>query len=53
MCAEITAASLRLEPFEPWHEISNNLVCVTSKDSDQPAYTRRLIRAFARRFNSL
>ena len=23
--------------FEPWHEISNNLVCATSKGSDQPA----------------
>ena len=26
-------------PFEPWHEISNNLVCRTSKGSDQPAHT--------------
>ena len=25
---------------EPWHEISNNLVCVTSKGSDQPGHTR-------------
>ena len=24
--------------FEPPHEISNNVVCVTSKDSDQPAH---------------
>ena len=32
--------------IEPWHEISNNLVCATSKGSDQPAHTRRLIRAF-------
>ena len=24
---------------EPWHEISNNLVCATSKGSDQPAHT--------------
>ena len=22
---------------EPWHEISNNVVCATSKGSDQPA----------------
>ena len=36
---------------EPWHEISNNLVCATSKGSDQPAHTRRLIRAFACRLN--
>ena len=39
--------------FEPWHEISNNLVCATSKGSDQPAHTRRLIRAFAGRLNIL
>ena len=32
---------------EPWHEISNNVVCATSKDSDQPAHIRSLIRAFA------
>ena len=29
--------------FEPVHEISNNVVCVTSKSSDQPAHTRSLI----------
>ena len=33
--------------FEPVHEISNNMVCATSKTSDQPAHTRSLIRAFA------
>ena len=38
---------------EPVHEISNNLVCATSKASDQPAHTRSLIRAFARRLNIL
>ena len=37
--------------FEPWHEISNNVVCATCKGSDQPANTRRLIRAFAGRLN--
>ena len=31
---------------EPVHEISNNLVCATSKGSDQPA-----IRAFASRLS--
>ena len=36
---------------EPRHEISNNVVCVTSKGSDQPAHTGRLIRAFANRLN--
>ena len=33
---------------EPWHGISSNVVCATSKASDQPAHTRSLIRAFAR-----
>ena len=32
---------------EPVHEITNNVVCVTSKASDQPAQIRSLIRAFA------
>ena len=35
------------------HEISNNVVCATSKGSDQPAHTRSLIRAFASRRNIL
>ena len=39
--------------YEPWHEISNSVVCATSKDSDQPAHTRRLIKAFACRLNIL
>ena len=33
--------------YEPRHEISNNVVCATSKSSDQPAHMRSLIRAFA------
>ena len=37
--------------IEPWHEISNNLVCATIKGSDQPAHTRSLIRAFTSRLN--
>ena len=28
---------------EPLHEISNNVVCATSKASDQPAHMRSLI----------
>ena len=36
---------------EPVHEISNNVVCATSKASDQPAHTRSLIRAFASRLS--
>ena len=39
--------------YEPRHEISNNVVCATSKGSDQPAHTRSLIRAFASRLNIL
>ena len=38
---------------EPRHEISNNVVCATSKASDQPAHTRSLIRAFASRLSIL
>ena len=33
--------------IEPRHEISNNVVCATSKGSDQPAHMRSLIRPFA------
>ena len=39
--------------FEPVHEISNNVVCATSKASDQPAHTRSLISAFASRLSIL
>ena len=39
--------------YEPRHEISNNVVCATSKASDQPARKRSLIRAFASRLNIL
>ena len=35
--------------LELGHEISNNVVCATSKASDQPAHTRSLIRAFSSR----
>ena len=39
---------------EPVHEkILKNVVCSTSKASDQPAYMRSLIRAFASRLNIL
>ena len=34
-------------------EISNNVVCATSKGSDQPAHTRSLITAFAHHLNIL
>ena len=41
------------DTYEPGHDISNNVVCATSKGSDQPAHTRSLIRAFASRLNNL
>ena len=37
----------------PRHEISNNLVCATSKASGQPGHTHSLIRAFANPLNIL
>ena len=42
-----TTCVLRSVLFEPWHGISKNVVCATSKASDQPARTRSLIRALA------
>ena len=39
--------------IEPQHEISNNVVCATSKGSDQSAHMRSLIRAFASGLNIL
>ena len=41
------------QPYEPVHEISNNVVCATSKASDQTAHTHSLIRAFASRLSIL
>ena len=49
----IKIGQLALEIFEPRHGISNNVVCTTSKGSDQPGHTRSLIRAFASRLNIL
>ena len=39
--------------IEPVHEIYNNVLCATSKGSDQPSHTRSLIRVFASRLNIL
>ena len=47
LCAPLRSA------FEPWYEISINVVCATSKGSDQPAHTRNLTRALASRLNIL
>ena len=39
--------------YEPQHhsEISNNVVCATSKGLDQPVHTRSLIRTFGSRLD--
>ena len=37
--------------IEPRHDISNNVVCATSKASDQPAHSGSLIRVFVSRLN--
>ena len=37
--------------YKPRHAISSNVVCATSKGSDQPAHMHSLIRAFASRLN--
>ena len=47
----IVSSELYYKRDEPRHEISNNVVCATSKATDQPAHTRSLIRAFACRLN--
>ena len=39
--------------FEPRHEISSNVVCVTSKGSDHAGHMRSLISTFASRLNVL
>ena len=46
----ISTHACTISKYEPPHEISNNVVCATSKASDQPAHMRSLIRAFASRF---
>ena len=43
----------RASIYESRHEISNNVVCATSKGSDQPVHMRSLNRAFASRLNIL
>ena len=55
-CGEIRVNIMTITVFfkyEPRHEISNNVVCATSKASDQPSHMRSLIRAFASRLNIL
>ena len=53
LCFELLSVRISNIPYEPQHEISNNVVCVTSKGSDQTAHMRSLIRAFASRLNTI
>ena len=52
-CPSVTSMQIWSTRYEPQHEIFHNLVCVTSKGSDQPAHRRSLIRAFASHLNIL
>ena len=52
-CLSAVHNEVWIHRLEPRHEISNNVVCATSKASDQPAHTRRLIRGFASRLSIL
>ena len=53
VCMEYILRARCIIIIEPQHEISNNVVCATSKASDQPAHTRSLIRDFASHLNIL
>ena len=48
-----TIAKSTIVILELCNEISNNVVCATSKGSDQPTHTRSLIRAFVDLLNNL
>ena len=43
LVSEISGTPSEIIIFEPVHEIFNNVVCATSRASDQPAYARSLI----------
>ena len=53
LCQRLIVLQVDQKQYEPVHEISNNVVCATSKASDQPAHMRSLIRAFASRLSIL
>ena len=52
-CGVINDVKLFPTVYELRHEISNNVVCATSKALDQPVHTGSLIRAFASCLNIL
>ena len=39
---QVSLDEIEINKFEPWSEISNNMVCSTSKGSDQPAHMHSL-----------
>ena len=47
---DVTGAYKKANEMQVINEISNNVVCATSKGSDQPAHMRSMVRAFASRF---
>ena len=50
-CVGKNRYAVLVDIIKPQYELSNNVVCATSKASDQPAHTRSLIRAFASRLD--
>ena len=52
-CFYSAVALVGVKTYESVPEISNNMVCATSKASDQPGHTRSLITAVARRLSIL
>ena len=52
-CKNATLLEISCTGSEPVHGILNNVLCATSKASDQPAHTRSLIRDFASRLSIL
>ena len=50
LCTVYHCVSFKIDQV---HEISNNVVCATSKASDQLSHTHSLIRAFASRLTIL
>ena len=53
LCFKSLSGPMVIITYGPVHEISNNVVCATSKASDKPAHKRSLIRAFASRLSIL
>ena len=50
-CQNVKLLEISCRGSEPVHDISNNVVCATSKVSDKPAHMRSLTRAFASRLS--